>query len=378
MLNGIEVDMLSLGDADCIVVTKYENSVPHRIIIDGGSGSSAEVILEFLFERDWTEFWAAVCTHPHNDHAAGLIKIVKNPRIKIQTAFMHDIRKHVAPDALRRAAAADDGVNEVVETTKDLAAAFAGHRHLLQQPLEPFAGMYIADWPATTVLGPSLAFYRKALEESTKVDVPIPAPFPTAYSSLGSILGGTTTPSPVFGLAGIAARTAVSPDFASLLTGVLSNSSVKEKPKTQAFNNTSAILGIVFNGNRLLFTADAGADALDAVPPEWKNLTWMQVPHHGSEGNLSQTNIERFCPRHSYISARGDSSHPSRAIVNGLLKVRKDAEVFSTHSLDPGHLRFSLGEVSPLRQGYGPATQLRATGDQKPIDWAALLFAGSR
>ena len=38
MLNGIEIDMLSLGDADCIVVTKYENSVPYRIIIDGGIG----------------------------------------------------------------------------------------------------------------------------------------------------------------------------------------------------------------------------------------------------------------------------------------------------------------------------------------------------
>ncbi len=381
LLNGIEVDMLSLGDADCIVVTKYENSVPHRIIIDGGRGSSADVILDFLFERGWTDFWAAICTHPHNDHAAGLIKIVQNPRIKIQTAFMHDIRKHIAPDALRRAAAADDGVNEVVETTKELAAAFAGHGHLIQQPLEPFTGRYIADWPATTVLGPSELFYKAALEEATKVDVPVPAPF----SGLGSILGGEH--SPVFGLAGVEsilsgkstplsglagiAFPPVSPDYASLLPGALSKSSVKEAPKTQAFNNTSAILGIVFNGHRLLFTGDAGADALDGVPPEWKNLTWMQVPHHGSDGNLSKKNIERFCPQNAYVSACGDGSHPDQAIVNGIMKVRSDAQVFSTHTA--GHLRFSMGAVSPMRQGYGPATPLKATGDLKPIDWMAVM-----
>ena len=377
MLTGIEVDMLSLGDADCIVVTKYENSVPHRIIVDGGSGSSAEEILEFLFKHGMTDFWAAICTHPHNDHAAGLIKIVKNPRIRIQTAFMHDIRKHIAPDVLRRAAAADDGVNEVVETTKELAAAFAAHTYLRQQPIEPFAGRYIADWPATTVLGPSLAFYTKALEESTKLDPPLPAPYPYS-SALGSILGGVASPtaSPFFsGFGRIAAPTAVSPDFASLLSGALSNSSVEEKPKTQSFNNTSAILGIVFNGHRLLFTADAGADALDAIPPEWKNLTWMQVPHHGSDGNLSQANIERFCPRFAFVSACGDSSHPSRAIVNGIMKVRHDAEVCSTH--ENHHLWYWNGDV-PARPDYRPATVLKATGNLKPFDWSSMILGESR
>jgi beta-lactamase superfamily II metal-dependent hydrolase len=148
---------------------------------------------------------------------------------------------------------------------------------------------------------------------------------------------------------------------------------VKAKPKTQAFNNTSAILGIVFNGARLLFTGDAGCDALDVIPPEWKNLTWMQVPHHGSEGNLSQKNIERFCPQNAYISACGDGSHPDQAIVNGIMKVRKDAKVFSTHSCKPGHLRFSMGEVSPLPQGYGPGVPLKATGGLERIDWMAVM-----
>jgi beta-lactamase superfamily II metal-dependent hydrolase len=368
--NGIEIDMLSLGDADCLIVTRHENFKSRRILLDGGSGASAQITLDFLLAKGWTDFSAAICTHLHNDHAAGLIKLVQNPRLTFRMGFMNDVRNHMGIDDLRRAATSDDGINEVFETTKELGAAFANRRIPFY---EPFTGGYIPDWPEFSVLGPSRTFYKKALEDS---GFPIAAPLPEFYASVAAMLGGTSAPSPVFGLAGIAPLSAP-PDFASLLSGVLGNSSVEENPKTQAFNNTSTILGVIFNGNRFMFTGDAGAEALDGVSPEWKNLWWMQVPHHGSKGNLSQQNIERFCPRNAYISACGDSSHPSRAIVNGLLKVRKDAEVFSTHSLNPGHLWHKLGTV-PSRSDYGPATPLKATGDLKPIDWTSALFASSR
>lgn len=164
-------------------------------------------------------------------------------------------------------------------------------------------------------------------------------------------------------------------DLSSLVAGALGRSSVKEEPKTQPFNNTSMILGVEFAGSRLLFTADAGSEALDRIPEQWKNLAWMQVPHHGSDGNLSQKNIERFCPRLANISARGDSSHPSRAIVNGLIKV--GSQVYSTHSLNPGHLWFHIGAI-PSRPDYGEATLLKATGGSGPVDWASALLSGTR
>jgi|HubBroStandDraft_4_1064222.scaffolds.fasta_scaffold385415_2 hypothetical protein len=90
---------------------------------------------------------------------------------------------YIGADALRRAAGSDDGVNEVVETTKELSAAFSSRNIPIYRGL---AGDYVADWPNTRVLGPSMAFYKSTLEEFTKVDLPSPAPF----SALGSILGG--------------------------------------------------------------------------------------------------------------------------------------------------------------------------------------------
>jgi beta-lactamase superfamily II metal-dependent hydrolase len=374
VFNGIEVDMLSLGDADSIIVTKYENGFPHRILIDGGSGKSAEVVVDFMLRRKVTEFFALICTHAHKDHAKGLIKIVQDKRIKFQTATFNDIRHHIATEALRRASASNDGVGEVVETTKELSAALSARNIPIYSGI---AGNGVAKWPKMTVLGPSLDFYRKALEDFTKVDLPIPAPF----SSLGSILGGNS--SSALGLTGIRAPypnllippppNANTVDLSSLLKGALSRSSVKEEPKTQPFNNTSMILGVEFAGQRLLFTADAGSEALDRIPPEWKNLAWMQVPHHGSDGNLSKGNIEKFCPKFAFVSAGGDSDHPSRAIVNGLIKC--GAEVCSTHS--SSHIWYYNSTV-PARPDYGEAVRLKATGDQKPIDWTGILLAGSR
>ena len=42
MFEGIEIDMLSLGDADSILVTQWTAYGPFRVLIDGGSGDDAE------------------------------------------------------------------------------------------------------------------------------------------------------------------------------------------------------------------------------------------------------------------------------------------------------------------------------------------------
>jgi len=161
-----------------------------------------------------------------------------------------------------------------------------------------------------------------------------------------------------------------SPISTNWFAGALSNSSVEKHPKTQPFNNTSVILGATWKELKFMFTADAGSEALDCLPAYWQHLAWMQVPHHGSDGNLSQQNIERFCPQNAYISAGGDSSHPSRAIVSGLVKV--GTQVFSTHQT--GHLWHSRGSV-PARLGYHTVQPLKGTGSPEPVDWPAILAA---
>lgn len=377
MFDGLEVDMLSLGDGDSIIVTEWTPFGPQRILIDGGTEGDADVVKEFLVRRKFGHLWAVVCTHLHGDHASGLIKLVRDKSIGLTTGWIHDIRKHVSADALRRACAGNsseaEAVRQVLETTKELASAFASRGI---SPQEPFAGSGIAGYPFMVVLSPDMAFYRSVLAEFTNVHR---SPgFPGLISALAGLRPAPAFPSLATMLPappGPAAAPAPYPtgvQLSSLLTGALSNSSVKENPTTQPFNNTSVILGVQFDGNRLMFTADAGSDAFARVPPDWNHLLWMQVPHHGSDGNLSQEDIERFCPKFANVSACGDTSHPSRAIVSGLVKV--GTQVFSTHQ--SGHLWFHIGNV-PDRADYSPAVPLRGTGKPKPVvDLARLLYGG--
>jgi beta-lactamase superfamily II metal-dependent hydrolase len=353
MFDGFEVDMLNLGDADCVVVTEWTTYGPFRVLIDGGRESDAEIIREFFHRRDYRVFYAAVCTHLHDDHAGGLIKLLRDRTLVFVTGWMHDIRNHISADALRRAGAGDSGeaqaVKQVVETTDELARAFAS-RSLV--PAEPFAGRLISHFPQLVVVGPDEGFYTRTLEEFADVDLPPPLPSPY-FATAASALGGIPSLPPSF-YQQLLSRPQPRVPLSSLLPGALSGSSVKKRPVTQPFNNTSSIIGCSFRGSKLLFTSDAGSDALDRLPPHWNSLAWMQVPHHGSDGNLSQRNIERFCPRWAMVSAKGDLSHPSRAIVNGLVKV--GAKVASTHT--NGHLWFWLGNV-PMREDYGPVTFLQ-------------------
>jgi hypothetical protein len=326
--------------------------------------------------------------------------VIQDKSIAIRNGWMHDIRRHLGADALRRAANTDDNVKEVVENTKELASAF-GDRGVT--PEEPFAGKYIAGWPNMTVVGPSLASYKGTLEKFTDVEPlglvelariwselapayggyipppPVghtrvgPVPPPSLYNALAAL---PAPPSPLGLSYNSFSRPIPSAPFPtapaiplSPLTGALSESSVKTKPTTQPFNNTSTILGITLGANKILLTGDAGSEVLGEVPPEWNRLTCLVVPHHGSDGNLSQKDIERFCPQFAFISARGNSIHPSRAIVSGLVKV--GAKVASTHK--SGNLWFWAGTV-PYRADYGPLELLRGTGEPEPvIDWTKIL-----
>jgi beta-lactamase superfamily II metal-dependent hydrolase len=366
MYDGLEIDMLSLGDADCIVVTHWHQGWPQRTLVDAGRASDFPDVRNFLIGRGMTEFWAVVCTHPHRDHGDGLVKIVRDWTFTFHNAWMHDIRKHVTPDTLRRASAGDSSrakdVKQVLDTTTELANAFAA-RELV--PQEPFAGIVIAGYPLMTVLGPTPLLYSWKLGEFMKVPSPgLPVP-PLALplgrvARLSDMLGAPATLGlPSGGIpitAGIRA-----------LEGPLSDSSVQENPTTQPFNETSAIIGIEFENRKLLLTADSGSDGLDAIAPEWASLEWMQVPHHGSAGNLSKENIEGFRPKFAFVSAQGNTNHPGRAIVNGLIKM--GATVCSTHR--GGHLWYWIGAV-PARPDYGSATPLKGTSNRIPTTLGSL------
>ncbi len=366
MYSGLEIDVLSLGDADCSIVTQWNAGYPHRILVDGGCGGHADQILDFLLKRGYTDLWGAVCTHKHNDHASGFIKLVESPRLNIHHGWMHDMRRHFAASTLARACSESEEVNSAFETTSELARAFANRNIPVH---EPFEGALIAKWPDMVVLGPSKPFYESALREFTERNTLGFDQASWVQAAIGALGDSRPNEGLTYRLAGLGG----SVPYTNLpaLTGLLTNSSVKKAPATQPFNSTSVILGVRLGDCKMLLTADAGTEALACVSSAWNHLTYLGVPHHGSDGNLSQADIERFCPQFAFISAKGDGSHPSSSIVNGLIKA--GAKVASTHR--SGNLWFSSGLV-PNRTDYGPVDYMKGNTQPDPRALMVKALAG--
>src|SRR6267143_353499 len=97
--------MLNLGNADSILVTKWAAGNPSRILIDGGNASDAEKVLGFLKSAGIKRLDHIVCSHPHDDHAAGLIGIVSSKEVDFGQMWMHLPWKHIDPGVLTAALA---------------------------------------------------------------------------------------------------------------------------------------------------------------------------------------------------------------------------------------------------------------------------------
>ena len=93
--HGVEVDMLSLGDADCILVTGWNYGAVQRILIDGGNRGDSPAVRSFLAQRRVTYVDHVVCSHGHEDHAGGLVELVNDPKFAFGAFWMHLPWNHV-------------------------------------------------------------------------------------------------------------------------------------------------------------------------------------------------------------------------------------------------------------------------------------------
>jgi hypothetical protein len=132
---------------------------------------------------------------------------------------------------------------------------------------------------------------------------------------------------------------------------------------TSPSNETSLVLyGVFSNAGRILFTGDAGVNALTwaanyanerGLPLQ--EFSFAQVPHHGSRRNVGPTILNRIIGPiqpsatqrlTAYISAPPkDETHPRRIVVNAF--IRRGATVIATQGQDK---LFSGG--FPSRLGY--------------------------
>ncbi len=332
--SGIEIDMLSLGDADSILFTHWVDGRYMRVLIDGGNKGSAPGVRQFLRTRGITHLQHVVCTHPHDDHAAGLVELLSDVTLTVDQMWVHRPRSHVnmllvehalnQTHGLRRATV----IRESLETVNAL-ATICNVRQILMS--EPFAGTQIGP---LTVVGPTVDYYTELVAQ---------------FADSSAIRASETLVSslPNQSLAE-AFLEAMAPSVSTVL---------EANPETEPENNSSVILAMKHDSGLHLFTGDAGAQALCRAAQQYDlaDCHWMQIPHHGSRRNITEPLIAHFRPKVAFVSAVGNHKHPRRAVINGFKRV--GTSVYSTHYPSEGHLWHHRGEV-PSRTGYSSATAL--------------------
>lgn len=326
--NGIEIDMLSLGDADCILVTSWDNNVPTYVLIDGGYAKHVPIIEKFLGERNVAEVHHLVSTHLHDDHIRGLVKLVQNGKVKIGKAWMHLPERHVDMVTMNRALEKTAALKE----SRLVTASVQAEQNLVQvleerdiDIFEPFQGDRIGP---LTVCGPTQKYYEELLaqyKEAKKIQQ-----LQESYN-----------------------RQKVAADIARFLGRTAGK--LLDAPKTQAENLSCTVLATRIKEELMLLTADSGAASLELATAYAKlsGCAWMQIPHHGSLYNITQELVDHFKPKVAYVSAEGNDDHPHPDVVTAFKEA--GATVYSTEN--NGHLWFQRCEV-PKRDNYRPATPL--------------------
>jgi hypothetical protein len=97
---------------------------------------------------------------------------------------------------------------------------------------------------------------------------------------------------------------------------------------TSPENNTSAIVLFSIDGQKFLFTGDAGktglllaSDYINNLGISLTNLNFLDVPHHGSKRNLSSKVLKSIKADTAFVSAPKNSlKHPAKKITNALKK----------------------------------------------------------
>ena len=334
----LEIDMLSVGNADAIIVQIYDSNFHKTILIDGGNGSDGEAVVKHI--RGWAggKIDLLVNTHPDGDHVDGLTSVVKE--LPVYNAWIHEPschRQDIKTLMLNYSRSSSKAAREVYKSL-----AMAGDLiNLLDSRriprTEPFTGVSysLPDNAYLTVVGPTVDLYTELL---SGIDEAVQQAEQAEMKKL--LLSQPLWYSP------------------SVVKSQTPEQVIDEKDEESPSNNSSAILLLTYHNQRFLFTADAGPIAFKSAIKSYDitNLNWMQVPHHGSRRNLTSGLIAYFSPNEAMVSAKGgdDEKHPNANTIQALKNA--GATVYGTFRSGPLWLHRDTPHSN--RQGYTTATPL--------------------
>lgn len=343
-MNQLEIDMLPVGDGeksgDALAMRfgNFSNKEKEQyiVVIDGGSKESGEKLVELIRDHyGMTYVDLVISTHPDSDHTSGLRVVLEE--MKVGKLWMHLPWNHSdrIRDLFHDGRITDDSLKERMRKAYRYAYELEQIANKKNVPIEePFAGTNFLNG-IIQVLGPTEEYYEELLVNSAK-----------------------TPEHKIEGLFGSIEKT-----FTSVKSSVLNwveetfdIETLDESGETSSENNSSVVSVLNFDTKKFLFTGDAGIPAFKNVIDYSKSrgidissVYWKQVPHHGSQRNISPSILDEIKTSIAYVSAsKGAPKHPNFKVTNAY--IRRGASVYTTEgNIINHHLNCNS------RQGYGPA-----------------------
>lgn len=345
-----EVDFFAVGSGkrsgDAIALRFGAPGNYKVMVYDGGTKDSGKAIVEHVKKHyGTTRVDFVVNSHPDGDHASGLSVVLEE--LEVGELWMHqpwnyseEIREYFHDGRMTDASLA--------ERLKDkMAAAHALEAIAIEKKIlikEPFQGAVIGG--VFQILSPGENWYtHELIQEFAKSPEQKKASLASeAYDFVKAAVDKIV-------------------DWVKEGWG---EESLREDVTTSAENESSVVLFGQIEDYGVLLTGDAGVRAMTEVGEYAESIglnlptqiTFAQVPHHGSRNNVSTTVMNRiFGPplqeetdKHTRIAiasaSKESESHPKPAVVNAF--IRRGFGVYQTKGIT-----VHLNRGMPARENWG-------------------------
>lgn len=349
-----EIDVLPAsqkksGDAILIRIGTFsyedlENNSQTVILIDSGYTDTSKIIEDYLHDYYHTETIDMVfVTHPDTDHISGLLKLLDSESVKIEKTFILDPWNHSVElyHKIEDRRVTPNSIGKKLEESMSKLATVLDK--LDSKNTEVFAGC-CDEKLGLYILGPTKKYYENLLLEFPGMEKERNASNEKIYMDK---------------------HTEYDPSFKHFL----------DNPKTSARNDSSLIICLCDTQQKpiALFTGDAGVSSIKKALYfakkrnfNLKNISWFQLPHHGSLKNIDEEILDDLTPNGVFVSAADDDAEPpSKLLVNYLIE----------NSIIYRHIGSSKGicflfDGAPLRPGWS------SVKDSEPFEKVLKLKDG--
>lgn len=317
---GYEVDFLGVGSesksGDAIAI-RFGNLHGRRdeqtvVVIDGGFSDTGTELVEHIRTHFGTDIVdLVISSHPDQDHVNGLEVLLNE--LEVKELWLHQpwLHNQNLADEFADGRLTDSSLGKLLKENLWRAwslAKLANRKGIILR--EPFTGLNDKSG-SVKVLGPSQSYYESLIPDFDGMPTRAAAAVVVNESWLDK------------------AVQSVKAFFATW-----GEDHISDDGQTSAKNNSSVITQLIVDGRRLVFTADAGIQALAHAADQidgcqsGAELKLIQIPHHGSKRNIGPTvltrligdpvahGVQRGVTAIASTAKEGEPKHPRKAVLN--------------------------------------------------------------